>query len=813
MKKIIYILIGILISISTVAYAREVFYSDQVGSSPANGDVLQTNGTESTWVTCATITGSADLCDGSDDGASGGSGGGNSKFASSTNSLFLYPNGGTGIGLLLGRTATTTNSVLEVNGTTTSNVLVATSTTATSTIANALQVNQYLSVNQDGVKPDYGYIRNFVSDMGGNRNGFISMNVYNENNGTCASSDITANNDTASVLFNFADLGHTSTSYNATSCGAFDTPIPGQRGNSTYLFDPNGWMQFWIASTSDAGYTWGTQGLAASNIKMSLTNAGRLGVGTTSPRTELDLTGTLNIGEKLGNELVVNGGFDADTDWTKGTGWTIAAGVATHGAGTGTLTPTVAITPIAGNTYRIQYETSNWTVAGMSITFGGVTVQANTLPSANGVYTFYINAANTNSLVMTPPTAARFNIDNFSIKPVSSSITATSTMPLVFSEILSSPYENEVAYNFVYTTNKATAGNDTGLLINNTDITSPGTTLLMDVQSGNNSRFSISALGLATTNGLSVGSSNISFSDASAVTASIFKTTPATTAGTALTLGFSLARTNTTGQNYAVVISPTYNQTSGTGSSTDLLINRTETAVGSGAQYLLDAQSGGMTKFNITSKGNIGIGTSTPYSSLTVWATTTSQDILRIANTASTTLLVVDSSGKVGIATSSPWKTLSVNGNVAMTGLSASDGAGDSYLCLSPSNEVRFGVACAVSTLEAKENIKSLNNGLETVLSLNPVSYKYKPDYYNGIESVGFIAEEVDKVDTRLTTKNENGKVYGVKYDIITSYLTSAIQSIWNKIVNFESRIEKLEKENLELKARLDKLEANNKTK
>jgi hypothetical protein len=29
-------------------------------------------------------------------------------------------------------------------------------------------------------------------------------------------------------------------------------------------------------------------------------------------------------------ELVVNGGFDADTDWTKGTGWSIAGGVATQ---------------------------------------------------------------------------------------------------------------------------------------------------------------------------------------------------------------------------------------------------------------------------------------------------------------------------------------------------------------------------------------------------------------------------------------------------------------------------------------------------
>ena len=32
--------------------------------------------------------------------------------------------------------------------------------------------------------------------------------------------------------------------------------------------------------------------------------------------------------------LVTNGGFDTDTDWTKGTGWTIGSGVATGAAGT-----------------------------------------------------------------------------------------------------------------------------------------------------------------------------------------------------------------------------------------------------------------------------------------------------------------------------------------------------------------------------------------------------------------------------------------------------------------------------------------------
>lgn len=56
--------------------------------------------------------------------------------------------------------------------------------------------------------------------------------------------------------------------------------------------------------------------------------------------------------------------------------------------------------------------------------------------------------------------------------------------------------------------------------------------------------------------------------------------------------------TNSTGLGNALKIAPTYNQTS-TAAGTDLLINRTETAVGSGAQNFIDFQVGASSKFKI----------------------------------------------------------------------------------------------------------------------------------------------------------------------------------------------------------------------
>lgn len=64
----------------------------------------------------------------------------------------------------------------------------------------------------------------------------------------------------------------------------------------------------------------------------------------------------------------------------------------------------------------------------------------------------------------------------------------------------------------------------------------------------------------------------------------------------------------------AVQITPTYNQASGNAANTDLLINRTQTSVGSGAQNLIDAQVGATSKFKVSNTGVVtvaAVGTAT----------------------------------------------------------------------------------------------------------------------------------------------------------------------------------------------------------
>lgn len=67
--------------------------------------------------------------------------------------------------------------------------------------------------------------------------------------------------------------------------------------------------------------------------------------------TDTYITGTITAADK-----VTNGAFAADSGWTKGSGWSIAAGVATRAAGASTPTLTQDITPVEGQSYYVTFD-------------------------------------------------------------------------------------------------------------------------------------------------------------------------------------------------------------------------------------------------------------------------------------------------------------------------------------------------------------------------------------------------------------------------------------------------------------------------
>ena len=112
--------------------------------------------------------------------------------------------------------------------------------------------------------------------------------------------------------------------------------------------------------------------------------------------------------------------------------------------------------------------------------------------------------------------------------------------------------------------------------------------------------------------------------------------------------------------------------------------------------------------------------------------------------------------------------TLGADGTLALQTLGS---AGATAVCRNASNQF----ATCSSSARYKDHIADLGLGLAEVLRLRPVGYVWKD---GGMADVGFVAEEVARIDERLVTRNAKGEVEGVKYERLTAVLAGAVQEL-----------------------------------
>src|SRR5437016_10537979 len=78
----------------------------------------------------------------------------------------------------------------------------------------------------------------------------------------------------------------------------------------------------------------------------------------------------------------------------------------------------------------------------------------------------------------------------------------------------------------------------------------------------------------------------------------------------------------------------------------------------------------------------------------------------------------------------------------------------------------------APSSERFKAEIKPMDKASEAILALKPVTFRYKKEVDpNGIPQFGLVAEEVEKVNPALVTRDAQGKVYTVRYDAVNAML------------------------------------------
>jgi hypothetical protein len=65
-----------------------------------------------------------------------------------------------------------------------------------------------------------------------------------------------------------------------------------------------------------------------------------------------------------------------------------------------------------------------------------------------------------------------------------------------------------------------------------------------------------------------------------------------------------------------------------------------------------------------------------------------------------------------------------------------------------------------------------MNKASETILSLQPVTFRYKKELDPaGIPQLGLVAEDVEKVKPDLVARDKDGKPYTVRYEAVNAML------------------------------------------
>ncbi|MBP9813900.1 collagen-like protein, partial [Candidatus Woesebacteria bacterium] len=120
---------------------------------------------------------------------------------------------------------------------------------------------------------------------------------------------------------------------------------------------------------------------------------------------------------QLRDPIIYNGEFNDTSAWTTTSGWSIAAGTATHTTGTTTLTQTTPTVPL--ETYTVTFTVSGVTTGSVTPSVGGT---AGAAVSTNTTSTQTFVAATTAGLEFTPTNTFDGSIDNVSVSMTSPSL-------------------------------------------------------------------------------------------------------------------------------------------------------------------------------------------------------------------------------------------------------------------------------------------------------------------------------------------------------------------------------------------------------
>jgi hypothetical protein len=107
------------------------------------------------------------------------------------------------------------------------------------------------------------------------------------------------------------------------------------------------------------------------------------------------------------------------------------------------------------------------------------------------------------------------------------------------------------------------------------------------------------------------------------------------------------------------------------------------------------------------------------------------------------------------------------------------------------------------------DEIKPMDKASEAILTLKPVTFRYKQDIDpKSVRQFGLIAEEVEKVNPDLVSRDEKGKIYSVRYDAVNAMLLNEFLKEHGKVEKLETTVACQQKQIETLTAGLQKVSA-----
>ena len=212
--------------------------------------------------------------------------------------------------------------------------------------------------------------------------------------------------------------------------------------------------------------------------------------------------------------------------------------------------------------------------------------------------------------------------------------------------------------------------------------------------------------------------------------------------------GFAALNSNTTGD---------LNTADGTGSLVNSSTGDLNIALGFGAGVNLGAGS------NNIDIGNVGVATES--------------NAIRIG----AQVTVIDQFGATHPAHTATY----------IAGITGEDATGGDPVFIT--SDGKLGTINPPSSARFKDGIKPMNETSETILALQPVTFRYKKELDpKGTTQFGLVAEDVEKVAPDLVKRDRNGNLQTVRYDAVNAMLLNEFLKEHRKVEQLQKQVEAL---------------------